>query len=458
MIHNKFKIAFFVSFSFFSSIVLLTLSCSEEFLNIKPDKQMVVPRQLKDLRALLDNTMKMNISMPYFVEVAADDMYFNLNSYTTLTSEEAKLAYIWESSPYYNNNSSTAWNARYEQIFYCNLVLEAVEKYNPSNKIEEKERNEIKGSALFYRAWAYWQLAQLFCGPYKIDSSNTELGLPLRLTSNINEIVNRSSISDTWGQMLLDLNQSMELVPKSSEWKTRPTLPSVFSFLSRVYLAMGEYQKSSNMAEKCLELNDSLLNYANMNSSKSYPIDKFNVEVLFHSVMASTVTIRETRLNVDTILYNSYDQSDLRKICYFYHNNGIRYKGSYNGDRDFFCGLSTSETLLNLAESELRLGNISSSVQIMDKLLSNRYSTNEYKKNLTDNAEQLLQFILKERRKELVFRGIRWFDLRRLNQDPRFSKTLTRKLDMEYSLSPNSPKYVFPIPQNVIDKSGIVQN
>jgi len=67
--------------------------------------------------------------------------------------------------------------------------------------------------------------------------------------------------------------------------------------------------------------------------------------------------------------------------------------------------------------------------------------------------------ILVERRKELVLRNVRWFDLRRLNKDPRLAKTLLRKLNGQvYQLPPNDPRYTQYIPQSVIDLSGIEQN
>jgi len=50
-------------------------------------------------------------------------------------------------------------------------------------------------------------------------------------------------------------------------------------------------------------------------------------------------------------------------------------------------------------------------------------------------------------------------DLRRLNKDVRFAKTLTRAINGQtYTLSPNDPKYVMPIPIQEINTSGIAQN
>jgi hypothetical protein len=75
------------------------------------------------------------------------------------------------------------------------------------------------------------------------------------------------------------------------------------------------------------------------------------------------------------------------------------------------------------------------------------------------DAEDALRKVLLERRKELVFRAIRWTDLRRLNKDPRFATTLRRVvLGQEYLLPPNDNRYVYPIPTNEIEASGVPQN
>jgi starch-binding outer membrane protein, SusD/RagB family len=68
--------------------------------------------------------------------------------------------------------------------------------------------------------------------------------------------------------------------------------------------------------------------------------------------------------------------------------------------------------------------------------------------------------ILQERRKELPFTAdVRWEDLRRLNKDPNFQKTIVRVLNgTTYTLPPNDPKYVLPIPENEVQLSGLQQN
>jgi hypothetical protein len=57
-----------------------------------------------------------------------------------------------------------------------------------------------------------------------------------------------------------------------------------------------------------------------------------------------------------------------------------------------------------------------------------------------------LQLVVDERRREFFGTGLRWYDLRRLNKDAQFAKTITRSYNgVTYTLAPNSNGYVFPL-------------
>ena len=65
---------------------------------------------------------------------------------------------------------------------------------------------------------------------------------------------------------------------------------------------------------------------------------------------------------------------------------------------------------------------------------------------------------LAERRKELIQRGLRWTDLRRLNLDPRFAVTIERVVQgATYQLLPNDLRYTFLIPNDEIFANGLIE-
>lgn len=438
---------------------ILLASCAEDFLDLKSDKRLVIPATLDDLQALLDHTTKMNILMPSLGEVASDDYYITQDRYNALALP-TRLAYIWASIPEYTNNESTDWNGRYEQIFYCNIVLNRLENWSLEQHSEERSRY-IKGSALFYRAWAYFHLSQIFCKPYNTLISNEDLGLPLRLSDDINDRSVRSTVEETYQQMITDLKAATELLPTKSTLATRPDKVAAYALLARIYLQMAKFDEAALHSQEALNISDVLMDYRDVDDGQTYPFHIFNDEVIFHSELGTAVglVLRENRLLVDTILYKSYSDHDLRKGLFFYMNDGVRFRGSYKGGQDMFCGISTAELYLTLSESLCRLGNSSGAIDSMHKLLSMRYVDDSYDlDHLVGDKERLLNRILEERRKELIYRGIRWGDIRRLNVEGADIR-LVRKIGEDiYTLEPDDDRSVFPIPHNVIISSGIPQN
>src|SRR5690606_23415263 len=95
----------------------------------------------------------------------------------------------------------------------------------------------------------------------------------------------------------------------------------------------------------------------------------------------------------------------------------------------------------------------------LTKLLSNRYTLNAFSIPPINEKVELIKFIINERKKELLFRGIRWSDLRRFNKEKEFEMTLYRTVGgQNYELHPNDKRYVLPIPDDVVVLTGMTQN
>jgi len=220
---------------------------------------------------------------------------------------------------------------------------------------------------------------------------------------------------------------------------------------------MKNYSDALENAETVLKANGTLIDYHAIDDTQPYPFAQFNDEVLFHSTMIYKGVLSSSKLRIDSLLYQSYSDQDLRKRTFFWNNNGIlTFKGSYDGFLRFFSGLTTSELYLIKAECLERLGRSEEALLTLNHLRSYRYADNS---KVFPAYSDLLKEILAERRRELIFRGLRWSDLRRLNSEERFRKTITRDFGNEkYVLLPNSNRYVLPIPDIVISLDGISQN
>jgi hypothetical protein len=151
----------------------------------------------------------------------------------------------------------------------------------------------------------------------------------------------------------------------------------------------------------------------------------------------------------------------LRKTLFFEQdrNGMIRYHGSYYGTSLLFTGLALDEVYLTRAESNTRLGNLAEALSDLNTLLRNRYKKEAFVNLTTQNQEELLWWILKERKKELLLRGIRWEDLRRLNKNPKTATNLKRNIaGTEVELLSNSSRFIWPFPEEAISVGGYPQN
>ena len=439
-------------FAAFITITMLCQSCKKDWLDAKPNKTLIVPSTIQDYQALLDNSGKVNASQPGLVELASDNFYLNYSNWQTLQPQE-KNSYIW-AKDIFAGGPSNDWNSAYTRILNENVTLEGINAIS-ADASTKVAWNNVKGSALFYRSLDFYNLAQEFCKPYSQATGQSDLGIPLRLESDVNKTSVRATVQETYNQILNDLLAARGLLPVTPLYKTRPCKPAVYGLLARTYLTMGNYVQANLYADSCLQLYSDLLDFNSLSVSSSKPIARFNTEVIFH-----TTLLQYTGNNngiVDPVLFGSYQVNDLRKKIFF--TAAGLFKGQYTGAATPFGGLATDEMYLIRAETQARAGNTANAMNDLNTLLVKRFSTGTFIPLTASNADDALSKILVERQKELIFRGLRWTDLRRLNNDPRFSKTLTKTLNgTVYTLPSNDVRYVFPIPDNEILLSGYQQN
>ncbi|MET4141665.1 RagB/SusD family nutrient uptake outer membrane protein [Pedobacter sp. UYP1] len=453
--------------TFFQKITIILLligvcsSCKKDWLDVKPDKSLVIPTNIKDYQALLDNTFQtFNKSQGVGMgEIAAGDFNILYSSWQTLYNTAEKSSYIWENTvDFYKGEASPDWTNSYTRILNSNVVLDGIGKVKPSVQ-EQAAWNNVKGSALFFRAFDFFNLSQEFCKSYDQATAGKELGIPLRLEYDINIPATRSTLQQTYDQIIGDLKKAVHLLTTTPLYKTRPSKQAVYALLARTYLSMSIYKEAGLYADSALQIQPDLLNYASLNSANSFPISRFNSEVIFQSIFSYGIFSSST-LIVDSALYSSYAMNDIRRSVYFTNkaSGGITYKGSYNGDKNLFGGLATDEIYFIRAEANVRQSAINKALDDLNLVLKNR-TFGVYSEFTEADPTIVLTKILLERRKELVYRGIRWSDLRRLNKDNRYKVTLTRLLNGQaYTLTPDDPKYVFPIDNIEIRLSGIQQN
>lgn len=453
--------ALLVRLIIFLATVELTLSSCNDYLDAKPEKSLQVPSSLDDLQALLDYTDDMNNNSPLALEACADDYYLTNELWNSMPSVTRQNLYIWEADVFNDNELRNDWALTYIPVYKANIVLETLPTIEKT-AANEQYYNSVKGSALLFRARSFFEALQIWAKAYDENTAGTDKGIALRLTSDFNQASVRSTVQESYDRVIRDLKEAVNLLPVRAAHAMRPSRAAAWAYLARTYLVMRKYDLAATCADSCLSLKHDLIDYNSLTTSATYPFKRFNEEVIFNTSIAPQSTTTSGR--IDSVLYNSYSSGDLRRLAFFKSftassGGGMGFKGSYYAANNPFTGPATDEMYLIRAECYARQGKEELALNDLNTLLLKRYRTGLFTPYTLQNAGDVLQVVLTERRKELLFRGIRWSDLKRLNKEPGHERTIRRYLNGKWhELLPNDGRYALHIPNSVIEISGIEQN
>lgn len=443
-------------------INFIILSSCRKFLDKPPDNSYAYPTTVENLQALLDNPQFNLLSTPELNEISANDYFLTEAGYNTLNFF-GRPAYVWEELPVETTND---WKYCYGNVYAANVAIDQIDKID-RRSVNESAWDNVKGSGYFFRAYYFLQLVWTYAKAYDPTTSNTDLGIVLRKTTDVNALSVRANVEECYQQIIADVLVAVNYLPNLPVHPFRPSKAAAYGLLARAYLSMRDYANAHKYADLALRLKSDLIDFNSdndltMNPDSTLPsIKQFNKETIFYTEMVvSSGVFAKGIAMVDTSIVASYNDNDLRKsILVFGASNTKRFKGSYaQNTQVMFTGLATDELLLIRAESAARAGELTAAANDLNTLLVKRWKTGTYNPLTFVNVQDAVTKILSERRKELIFRGLRWIDIKRLNKEGA-NIILKRKLGTaEYTLLPNENRYALPIPKDIIELTGMPQN
>ncbi|RYD96812.1 MAG: RagB/SusD family nutrient uptake outer membrane protein [Sphingobacteriales bacterium] len=443
---------------------LLTVwGCQKDFLEKKPATNISVPNNLNELQLLLNNSNALYRS-PVLGELSADDYYMTSAEFANQFLPYYANAYSWAADVFAGGVNINDWNQPYTQVLYSNVVLQQLEGIQRTNE-NAASFDRLKGTAHFLRAWSFFDLAQVFAMPYQQQHVAGQLGIPLKLKPDIDAPTTRASLADTYAQIIEDAHRAKQLLPQTLAIPngSAPAKNAAYAFLARLYLSMQNYNLATQYADSALMIKASLIDYNTLSTTAAAPMGISNDEMIFQSYLAqanpASNVITTIGYSIDSLLYQSYEVNDLRRSIFFQvTGKNINKKRGYSGSTLLSNGLATDEMYLIRAEGYARMGKLGMAETDLNTLLAKRYKTGTFVPIAGLNQETLLERILSERRKELVWRGLRWNDIRRLNVEGRAIELYRKINGITYTLPPNDRRYALPIPPDVIALTGITQN
>lgn len=427
----------------------VALSSCKKILDEKSNESITSVNTIKDLEAILRNTNIMNQWGLSMADIGADDYSLSSSAFANM-SVNYQNGYKWD-----KDTQLDGWGSPYATVYGANFVLQEMEKLKDG---APRDRNILRGQALFFRSFSLFQLSQAYCKPYS-QTANVDLGLPLRLTANVEEKLTRSTLQQTYDKIISDTQEALTLLDEKSITPNLPSKVACYGLLARMYLSMQKYKEAGENAEKYLSVSSSLLDFNGLDTLAYPSLPAENSERIFDCAYAP---VAQVPVMINPELLKLYAPDDLRrKVLYFFNGDGTAlFKGSYNRlIASFpFCGIATNEIYLIRAECYARQNLLSKAAADLNMLLEKRYKTATYQPAVFTQQGEAITRIILERRKELVFRSTRWSDLRRLNLEGANISLLRTVNNENYTLPANDKRWVWLIPIEVIRLAEITQN
>lgn len=194
------------------------------------------------------------------------EMLIDINGTPSSAYEQALPIYNNGPTPFFYN-ARNAWNNPYSLIKNTNFIINNL----LNSPLEETEKNRLLAEGRFLRAYAFFDLVQLF----------GEIPLPKRVGDTYESLkLPRSPIDEVYDMILEDLSFAETHLPEVSSQEGRAYKLVAKALLARVYVTMAgnplnQTDRYSDALEKALEVINSgrfslLPDYANVFHNLSY--------------------------------------------------------------------------------------------------------------------------------------------------------------------------------------------
>jgi len=415
-----------------------------------------------------------NLSVDYMGE----DLYNSIN--TTAYS-----AHRWVT----HRSATTAANSFVYTMYYriivnANYIIEGID----AAEGPEADKRLIKAEALTYRAWAHYQLVQFFGKRYDAAGNNTQLGIPIQISTAIAATPGnpRASVEAVYTQINADLDLAITTFAGATArpFKSHFNLAVAKGIKARVALTQGRWAVAAQNASEAkvgqtlMSTTDYLGGFNSINNAEWMwgSMQQEDQTTYFYSFFAYMGSFNSTanRTNpkrISSSLYAAIPATDIRKSLWDPTGTNTAFPIPAGGIRSTFMqrkftnagatsigdlpNMRTAEMYLIESEARARLGIAgaaaeTTAAQTLISTLGRARNTAYGTTTLTGTA--LLNEILFQRRIELWGEGFRFFDLKRMDLPmDRNGTQATLAISGILRIEAGTPDWQWMIPQAEID-------
>lgn len=449
----------------------------EDFINDIPKGQKI-PTTWADFNAFIKNNYTYHQFEQDHLLSLVGDMFRNP---TTVTSPSLNRTHYFSDESVNRLEQASDKNPysfAYEAIFAWNLIVDQGPKLKDCTP---QERDMLVAQARVLRVMGFFYLTNYYADQY-CEATLNKPSVPLVTSANVEAPSPQVSLKEMYDFMMEDLLLAVDHLPAQSEDILHPNKALGYGMLARVALSMGDYTAAQGYAEQALAQNDALFDWIGF-----YNADKARFDAP-SSYSSGTLTNPELQ-NPENYIYRlgsmtgwsglsnvsyalpedragRFEPGDTRLITHWKRRASasglIFYAGIYANERNN-GGMRAAEMYYIKAECLARAGKLQEAMDVVNKVRKTRILPEYYQAwTAPASVQEAVNRVLDDKFNEFVQTMVPYWDLRRINKDPQYARTITKVIGGQtYTMGPNSHLWIMPFPPEVISNPGndpIVQN
>lgn len=354
----------------------------------------------------------------------------------------------------------------YKLIFGLNVVIGKADGTDGDDAVKAR----IKAEARIERAYYHFLIAGIYAAQYDAATASQKGGIAY-VTDYNNEVEKvQLPLDRVYELMLEDLDDNLiALLPDRSN-VVRLNKYSAYAVKARVLFQMKNYSEALTYALKALAGNSSIEDRLYILDTHRWILKADTPSNFWYISPQSTYSaVNYSQLTLETLA--KVEPGDLT-FEYAYANGrvaagnevfnarygqmdsgvaGCRELMSYDVQTNVW-GLTVERIMYLAAECYIRSNEIQKGLDLINGVRKFRIHPDTYKDFTASNVKDAMALLQQAKFIENLSTYENFFDLKRWNSEPDYRQTITREVPGSgtYSVSPDSPLWIFPFPSSVI--------
>ncbi|MEP6805251.1 MAG: RagB/SusD family nutrient uptake outer membrane protein [Flavobacterium sp.] len=366
---------------------------------------------------------------------------------------------------------SSFYNQAYNYINRWNTIISLVDDSNGDATTKQLAKAEAK----IYRAYDHFLLVNTYAKAYNPQTAATDGGICIMDKFDLEAQPSKSTVAQVYEFIQKDIEDALPYLQEKPLDVYHPSVAFAYAFKAKVHLFKREIASAQAAAEKSLSYNNQIFDLVAYNkqggpTAVAIPAPN-NVEVLSYMYMTGYNEMNFAQSYViSPELRTLFGTNDARFNLFFNATSATNLDQGSNTaywatqyTRFFYStvGMKTTEVYLMLAECYAREDKFNDAVNVLNTVRAKRILSGTVNLTVPATRKETMELVVNERRKELLLGFNRFFDLKRLNNETDYAKTVTRVFPLvnktvpqkTYTLQPDSRLYIIPFPLSALSKN-----